>query len=104
MDDGAHDETLQVFFVHYGDCLEHFAADEIAGCYSLPSLADTFSAATGRIATVQVNWAYREASDRPFYDCDFRYVLRVEDNGDLRIRVVIAINEVQRLAAFLGRR
>ncbi|RYD55946.1 MAG: hypothetical protein EOP56_13490 [Sphingobacteriales bacterium] len=52
---------------------------------------------TDRIVKCKVNWQYFDANNKPIYDCDYQYVLKVDKQDKIRIEVSVSINEKEKM-------
>jgi len=59
---------------------------------------------TYRICKVKVNWQYFDKDKRAIYNCDYQYLMRLDKNNNWKIEVSVAINEKERMEAWLKQR
>ncbi|HEY7200340.1 MAG TPA: hypothetical protein VIC57_09025 [Candidatus Dormibacteraeota bacterium] len=79
--------------------LDFYTSQEIA---QAKERIDEIRQLTSRLVLVRVNWTYLDGEGRELYDADYVYVLRVDDEGDLRLHVMVSINEAERVRERLG--
>lgn len=53
---------------------------------------------TERIYRVKVHWQYYSVNEQPIYDCDYYYLVRLNEDGKWKIEVAISINEQEKVA------
>ena len=56
---------------------------------------------TDKIMLVKMNWRYTDANNQYLYDCDYNYVMKLHKNNQWKIEVSTAINEKERMEAWL---
>ncbi len=54
---------------------------------------------TERIVEVSMKWTYLSQKEKPVYDCDYRYILKLNDEDEWKIEVAISINEKEKIQA-----
>ena len=59
---------------------------------------------TDRICKARVNWQYFDKDKQPVYNCDYQYVLRLDKHNEWKIELSVAINEKERMEAWLESR
>jgi hypothetical protein len=79
--------------------LDFYTAQEIA---QARERIDEITQLTDKLVLAKVNWTYLDRSGTELYDADYVYVLRTNDDGDLRLHVMVSINEAERVKARLG--
>jgi len=52
---------------------------------------------TGKIINVKVNWQFFDALQKPIYNCDYHYVLKLDKNNLWRIILSVSVNEKERM-------
>ncbi|MCD6010917.1 MAG: hypothetical protein K0Q79_779 [Flavipsychrobacter sp.] len=52
---------------------------------------------TDKIVNVKVNWQYYDNLDKPIYNCDYHYVLKLDKNNHWRIVLSVSVNEKERM-------
>ena len=52
---------------------------------------------TERIANVKVNWQYYDKADKPIYNCDYHYILKLDKNNVWKILLSVSVNEKERM-------
>jgi len=52
---------------------------------------------TDKIVKTKVNWQYFDADNKPVYNCDYQYVLRMAKNDQLKIILSVSVNEKERM-------
>ncbi len=52
-----------------------------------------------RITRVSVNWQYRDKNSQLVYDCDYYYLLKLNEEDKWKIEVAVSINEKERIEA-----
>ena len=52
---------------------------------------------TNRIMSVKVNWQYYDNYDKPIYNCDYHYVLKLDKNSHWKIVLSVSANEKERM-------
>lgn len=55
-----------------------------------------------RIAKVKINWQYYDADNKPLYNCDDHYLLKLDKNEEWKIQAVVSVNEKERLEDWLA--
>jgi hypothetical protein len=57
-----------------------------------------------RIAKVRVEWRYYDKNNQFLYACDYQYVLHLHNQADWKIRLMVSVNEKERMEAWLKNR
>lgn len=52
---------------------------------------------TERIFKCKVHWQYFDKDNKPVYDCDYQYVLRMDKADHWKIEVSVSINEKEKM-------
>ena len=52
---------------------------------------------TDRIVQVSMTWKYFNAKNKPVYDCDYQYLLKLNEYDEWKIEVAISINEQEKI-------
>lgn len=52
---------------------------------------------TARIVRVSMRWNYIDKKGRTVYDCDYYYILKLDDDDNWKIEVAIPVNEKERI-------
>jgi len=58
-------------------------------------------AMTDKVAKVKVNWKYFDANNKPVYDCDYYYILKMDKHEHPKIILSISVNEKERMEDWL---
>lgn len=53
---------------------------------------------TNRLVRVTLNWKYTDKNGRTVYDCDYYYILKLDEQGQWKIEVAISVNEKEKIA------
>ncbi len=61
-------------------------------------------AVTERIMKVKVNWQYFDAQNKPLYNCDDHYILRLDKHDEWKIQVLISVNEKQHMEEWMAKK
>lgn len=56
---------------------------------------------TGKIVKVKVNWKYFDAANKPVYNCDYQYILKLDKHDKWKIEVSVSINEKERMEEWM---
>lgn len=56
---------------------------------------------TERICKVKVNWQYFDKENKPLYQCDYQYILRLAKQREWKIEVSVSVNEKQKMDEWL---
>lgn len=56
---------------------------------------------TDRICKVKVNWQYFDKENKPIYDCDYQYIIRLDKTDNWKIEVSVAVNEKEKMEEWL---
>ncbi len=59
---------------------------------------------TDKTVLTRVVWRYYDSERNPIYSCDYQYILRRDKFDIFRIDVSVAINEKERMEAWLSKR
>lgn len=59
---------------------------------------------TERICKVKVNWQYFDKENKPVYNCDYQYILRLEKQHEWKIEVSVSVNEKERMDEWLQKK
>lgn len=59
---------------------------------------------TDKICKVRINWQYFDKENKPIYNCDYQYILRLDKNANWKIEISVAINEKERMEEWLKMR
>jgi len=59
---------------------------------------------TDKICKAKVNWQYFDKENKPVYDCDYQYILRLDKNSHWKIDVSVSVNEKERMEEWLEKR
>jgi len=59
---------------------------------------------TDRICKVKVNWQYFDKENKPIYNCDYQYIIRLDKTDNWKIEVSVAVNEKEKMEEWLQRR
>ncbi len=59
---------------------------------------------TDRICKVKVNWQYFDRENRPIYNCDYQYIIRLDKQNTWKIEVSVAVNEKERMQEWLNKK
>lgn len=54
-------------------------------------------AITNRIVRVTMIWNYVDAAGKTVYDCEYYYVLKLDENDEWKIEVAIPVNEKEKI-------
>lgn len=54
-----------------------------------------------RIVKAKVNWQYFDEQNKPVYNCDYHYILRLDKNDKWKINVAVSVNEKEQSEAWL---
>jgi hypothetical protein len=57
---------------------------------------------TGKIMNVKVNWQYLDGNNKPIYNCDYHYVLKLDKKGLWKIILSVSVNEKERMEEWRG--
>ena len=52
---------------------------------------------TDKIVVVKVNWRYYDIDNKPIYNCDYHYTLKLDKNNAWKIIFSISVNEKERM-------
>lgn len=52
---------------------------------------------TDKITRVSVCWKYMNSNGTPVYECDYYYIMRMDNKGNWAIETAIPVNEKQRI-------
>ncbi len=52
---------------------------------------------TGKIINVKVNWQFFSENNKPIYNCDYHYVIRLDKNSQWKIILSVSANERERM-------
>ncbi|HEY9178252.1 MAG TPA: hypothetical protein VIN07_11195 [Flavipsychrobacter sp.] len=52
---------------------------------------------TGRIVRVSMRWNYIDKKSRTVYDCEYYYVLKLDEENNWKIEVAIPVNEKEKI-------
>lgn len=74
--------------------LDFYTSQEIA---QARHRIDDITQLTDKLVLVKVNWTYLNGSGEELYDADYVYVLRTNEDGELRMHVMVSINEAERV-------
>lgn len=64
--------------------------------YTIPDIKNKL-AISERIMRVKLNWRYYNKKDKLVYDCDYFYILRLDDEQHWKIEVAISVNEKEKI-------
>lgn len=59
---------------------------------------------TQRICKVKVNWQYFDKENKPIYNCDYQYILRLDKYDKWKIEISVAINEKEKMEEWLEKK
>lgn len=57
---------------------------------------------TDKISKTRVNWQFYDANNKPLYNCDYQYILKLDKNDDWKIVLSVSVNEKERMEEWLG--
>ena len=52
---------------------------------------------TDRIVQVNLTWTYSNAKGRAIYDCDYQYILKLDEHNQWKIEAAISVNEKDKI-------
>jgi hypothetical protein len=58
---------------------------------------------TEKVVNVKVNWQYFDKNDKPVYNCDYHYVLKLDKNNHWKILLSVSVNEKERMEQWRGK-
>lgn len=50
-----------------------------------------------KIVMVKVNWQYYDSNNKPVYNCDYHYVLKLDKKNQWKIILSVSVNEKERM-------
>ncbi len=53
---------------------------------------------TDKIIEVKINWQYANKNHKPIYDCDYYYIIRLNEDNKWKMETIISVNEQERIA------
>jgi hypothetical protein len=59
---------------------------------------------TDRIAKVKLEWKYYDTNNKPIYNCDYHYILRLDKNDSWKIEMAVSVNEKERMEEWLKKK
>ena len=59
---------------------------------------------TDRIVKVKLNWQYFDAGNKPAYNCDYNYILKLDKHDNWKIEVAVSMNEKQNMEEWIQKR
>jgi hypothetical protein len=51
-----------------------------------------------KIVSVTLNWLYTDDKGKKVYDCDYYYILKMDEEDSWKIEVAIPVNEKEKIA------
>lgn len=58
---------------------------------------------TDRIVRVTLNWRYTDKNGKTVYDCEYYYILKLDEHHEWKIEVAIPVNEKEKIDALNGK-